>query len=103
MAPLPDGLPIEMGMMIRLAMERNYDLLMPTMEKVGFIQKGEQISVEDVDEMLAQYVEPVQVPVFHYTRKWLQRHAAANMERTRRTSGSPARWICPPGWRSRCG
>ncbi len=81
-APLPEGLPIEMGMMIRLAMERNYDLLMPTMEKVGFIQKGEQISVADIDEMLAQYVEPVEVPVFHYTRKWLQKHAAANMERT---------------------
>ena len=81
-APLPDGLPIEIGMMIRLARERNYDLLMPTMEKVGFIQKGEQLSVEDIDEMLAQYVEPVEVPVFHYTRKWLQKHAAANMERT---------------------
>jgi predicted unusual protein kinase regulating ubiquinone biosynthesis (AarF/ABC1/UbiB family) len=81
-APLPEGLPIEMGMMIRLALERNYDLLMPTMEKVGFIQKGEQISVADIDEMLAQYVEPVEVPVFHYTRKWLQKHAAANMERT---------------------
>jgi predicted unusual protein kinase regulating ubiquinone biosynthesis (AarF/ABC1/UbiB family) len=81
-APLPDGLPIEMGMMIRLAMERNYDLLMPTMEKVGFVQKGEQLSVADIDEMLAQYVEPVEVPVFHYTRKWLQKHAAANMERT---------------------
>jgi predicted unusual protein kinase regulating ubiquinone biosynthesis (AarF/ABC1/UbiB family) len=52
------------------------------MEKVGFIQKGEKLPIADIDEMLAQYVEPVEVPVFHYTRKWLQRHAAANMERT---------------------
>jgi predicted unusual protein kinase regulating ubiquinone biosynthesis (AarF/ABC1/UbiB family) len=81
-APLPDGLPVELGMMIRLAQERNYDELLPTMEQVGFIQKGEQLSIADIDEMLAQYVEPVEVPVFHYTRKWLQRHAAANMERT---------------------
>lgn len=81
-APLPEGLPVEMGMMIRLAQEKNYDLLLPTMEKVGFVQNGEQLAVEDIDEMLAQYVEPVGVPVFHYTRKWLQRHAAANMERT---------------------
>lgn len=80
-APLPDGLPIEMGMMIRLAREKQYDLLLPTMEKVGFIRPGEQLSLEAIDEMLAQYVEPVQVPVFHYTRKWLQRHAASNMER----------------------
>ena len=80
-APLPDGLPVEMGMMIRYALEKNYDLLLPAMEKIGFIRAGEQLSVEAVDEMLAQYVEPMQVPVFHYTRKWLQRHAAQNMER----------------------
>ena len=80
-APLPDGLPVEMGMMIRYAMEKNYDLLLPAMERIGFIRAGEQLSVEAVDEMLAQYVEPVEVPVFHYTRKWLQRHAQSNMER----------------------
>ena len=80
-APLPDGLPVEMGMMIRLARDKNYDELLPTMEKVGFIRAGEQLEVEVVDEILAQYVEPVQVPVFHYTRKWLQGHAAQNMER----------------------
>jgi predicted unusual protein kinase regulating ubiquinone biosynthesis (AarF/ABC1/UbiB family) len=81
-APLPNGLPVEMGQMIRLAQQRKYDELLPTMEKVGFVQKGEQLSIADIDEMLAQYVEPVEVPVFHYTRKWLQKHAASNMERT---------------------
>jgi predicted unusual protein kinase regulating ubiquinone biosynthesis (AarF/ABC1/UbiB family) len=39
-APLTGGFPIELGMTIRLAREKNYDLLLPTMEKVGFIQKG---------------------------------------------------------------
>ncbi len=80
-APLPDGLPPEMGMMIRLARDKNYDELLPAMEKVGFIRAGEEVPIESIDEMLAQYVEPVQVPVFHYTRKWLQRHAQSNMER----------------------
>src|ERR1700733_11851923 len=72
-APLPGGLPIELGMTIRLAREKNYDLLLPTMEKAGFIQKGQDVSVRDIDDMLRQYVEPVEVEVFHYTRKWLQR------------------------------
>ena len=72
-APMPGGLPIELGMTIRLAREKNYDLLLPTMEKAGFIQKGQQVSVRDIDEMLRQYVEPIEVEVFHYTRKWLQR------------------------------
>lgn len=79
-APLPDGLPVELGMMIRLARDKKYDELLPAMERIGFIRKGEQLPHEAVDEMLAQYVEPVQVPVFHYTRKWLQKHAQSNMQ-----------------------
>ena len=50
------------------------------MEKAGFIQKGQQVSVRDIDEMLRQYVEPIEVEVFHYTRKWLQRMTAVEMD-----------------------
>jgi predicted unusual protein kinase regulating ubiquinone biosynthesis (AarF/ABC1/UbiB family) len=72
-APLAGGFPVELGRTIRLARDKNYDEVLPTMEKAGFIQKGQQVSVRDIDEMLRQYVEPVEVEVFHYTRKWLQR------------------------------
>jgi predicted unusual protein kinase regulating ubiquinone biosynthesis (AarF/ABC1/UbiB family) len=81
-APLPGGFPIELGMTIRLAREKQYDLLLPTMEKAGFIQKGQQVSVRDIDEMLRQYVEPIEVEVFHYTRKWLQRMTTVPMDRS---------------------
>ena len=81
-APLPGGLPIELGMTIRLARDKNYDLLLPTMEKAGFIQKGQQVSVRDIDDMLRQYVEPVEVEVFHYTRKWLQKMSAIEIDRS---------------------
>jgi predicted unusual protein kinase regulating ubiquinone biosynthesis (AarF/ABC1/UbiB family) len=81
-APLPGGFPIELGMTIRLAREKNYDLLLPTMEKVGFIQKGREVSVRDIDEMLRQYVEPVEVEVFHYTRKWLQKMTVGQIDRS---------------------
>jgi predicted unusual protein kinase regulating ubiquinone biosynthesis (AarF/ABC1/UbiB family) len=81
-APLPGGFPIELGMTIRLAREKNYDLLLPTMEKVGFIQKGRDVSVRDIDEMLRQYVEPVEVEVFHYTRKWLQKMTVGQIDRS---------------------
>jgi predicted unusual protein kinase regulating ubiquinone biosynthesis (AarF/ABC1/UbiB family) len=81
-APLPGGLPIELGMAIRLARDTNYDLLMPTMEKAGFVQRGQQVSVREMDEMLRQYVEPVEVDVFHYTRKWLQKMTAVQLDRS---------------------
>ena len=81
-APLPGGFPTELGMTIRLARDKNYDLLLPTMEKAGFIQKGQQVSVRDIDEMLRQYVEPIEVDVFHYTRKWLQRMTVSQIDRS---------------------
>jgi predicted unusual protein kinase regulating ubiquinone biosynthesis (AarF/ABC1/UbiB family) len=81
-APLPGGFPIELGMTIRLAREKQYDLLLPTMEKAGFIQKGQQVSVRDIDEMVRQYVEPVEVEIFHYTRSWLQRMTTVQIDRS---------------------
>ena len=81
-APMPEGYPIELGMITRLARDKNYDLLLPTMEKAGFIQTGKQVSVREIDEMLRQYVEPIEVDVFHYTRKWLQRMTMVQMDRS---------------------
>jgi predicted unusual protein kinase regulating ubiquinone biosynthesis (AarF/ABC1/UbiB family) len=78
-APLPGGVPIELGLMVRYAQQKDYDRLLPTMERVGFIQKGEQVSPREIDDMLRQYVEPVEVDVFHYSRKWLQKMTAMNM------------------------
>ena len=74
------------------------------MEQGGFIQKGEQVSAREIDEMLRQYVEPVEVEVFHYTRKWLQKMTAVEHGPVgRRRSGRPGRWTFRPSWRSRCG
>jgi predicted unusual protein kinase regulating ubiquinone biosynthesis (AarF/ABC1/UbiB family) len=81
-APLPGGFPMELGLALRYAVHKNYGMLLPTLEKAGFIQTGEQVSIREIDDMLRQYVEPVEVDVFHYTRKWLQRMTAVNMDRS---------------------
>ncbi len=100
-APMPGGIPIELGLTVRYALEKDYDKLLPTMEKVGFIQRGQQVSPREIDEMLRQYVEPLEVEVFHYTRKWLQKMAAANMDisvdtiKTARQMDIPAKLAIP--------
>lgn len=81
-APLPGGLPPALGRMTALARDKNYDDLLPTMEAAGFIQKGEQVSAPEVDDMLRQYVEPIETDVFHFTRRWLQKMAAGQMDNT---------------------
>ncbi len=81
-APLPGGLPVELGRMMRFALANEYDDLVATMEKIGFIQPGEQVSAREIDDMLRQYVEPLQTDVFHFTRKWLQKMTAVQMDRS---------------------
>jgi predicted unusual protein kinase regulating ubiquinone biosynthesis (AarF/ABC1/UbiB family) len=81
-APLPGGLPVELGRMLRYALDKDYDSLVATMEKIGFIQPGEQVPVREIDDMLRQYVEPVETEVFHFTRRWLQRMTAVQMDRS---------------------
>ncbi|KUH81379.1 MULTISPECIES: AarF/UbiB family protein [unclassified Mycobacterium] len=80
-APMPGGWPIELGQILRYAVDKNYDKLLPTMEKAGFIQKGQQVSIREIDDMLKQYVEPLQVPIFHYRRSWLQRMTLLEFDR----------------------
>ena len=100
-APLPGGIPVELGLTVRYALEKDYDKLLPTMEKIGFIQRGQQVSPREIDEMLRQYVEPLEVDVFHYTRRWLQKMAAANMDisvdaiKTARQMDIPAKLAIP--------
>lgn len=100
-APLPGGMPPELGQLLRYAVDKNYDELLPTMEKIGFIQKGEKVSIADIDDMLKQYVQPLQVDVFHYNRKWLQKMAAVDLDRaagqirTARQMDIPAKLAIP--------
>ncbi len=95
-APMPGGWPIELGQILRYAVDKDYDRLLPTMEKVGFIQKGERVSVREIDDMLQQYVQPLQVEVFHYNRKWLQRMATVNMERAAGQIKAARQMAIPP-------
>jgi predicted unusual protein kinase regulating ubiquinone biosynthesis (AarF/ABC1/UbiB family) len=59
------------------------------------------VSVLNIDEMLRQYVEPIEVEVFHYTRKWLQRMSAIELDksvsqiRTARQMDLPPKLVIP--------
>src|SRR5690606_26300806 len=68
-APMPGGFPPELGAAVRYARDKDYERVIAVMRQGGFIQKGQNVSVREIDEMLRQYVEPVEVEVFHYTRK----------------------------------
>ena len=101
-APLPGGLPIELGLTLRYAATRTTSTCCRRWSGPVSSKGDKQVSAREIDDMLRQYVEPVEVEVFHYTRKWLQRMTAVNMDRSVARSGPPARWTFRPSWRSRC-
>ena len=39
------------------------------------------MSKREMDDMMRQYVEPLEVEVFHYTRRWLQKMINVTMDR----------------------
>ena len=86
-APMPGGVPVEIGHGDALRTQEGLrEPAADACEKIGFIQKGEQVSKREIDDMMRQYVEPLEVEVFHYTRKWLQKMTAhltdVNMDRS---------------------
>ena len=81
-APMPGGIPPEIGLATRYALHDDYENLQATMQAIGFIQKGEQVSKREMDDMMRQYVEPLEVEVFHYRRKWLQKMINFDMDRS---------------------
>jgi len=74
-ARLPHGIPRQLGVMTRLALDRRSDELMEMLRSSGFIRPGTDLSAEDVLEYLAPFTEPLAADRFHFTRRWMQRQA----------------------------
>ena len=79
-APMPGGWPVELGQLLRYGVDKDYDNCCPRWRRSGSSRRAEQVSTREIDDMLKQYVEPLEVPVFHYTRKWLQRMATLELD-----------------------
>ncbi|WP_433871521.1 ABC1 kinase family protein [Saccharopolyspora sp. CA-218241] len=74
-ARLPDGLPVPMGRMLRLAAEDRPDELLDLLRTERFVRADQEVTADEVRAYLAPFVEPARTPVFHFTRSWLQRQA----------------------------
>ncbi|MEV5540184.1 AarF/ABC1/UbiB kinase family protein [Saccharopolyspora shandongensis] len=72
---LPDGVPATFGRMVRLALEDKSDELLELLRAERFVQADREIQADDVLAYLAPFVDPVRTPMFHFTRRWLQRQA----------------------------
>lgn len=74
-ARLPDGPPVVMGRMLRLALENRSTDLLELLRAENFVHPDIEVTAEDVRAYLGPFVDPARTDVFHFTRSWLQRQA----------------------------
>ena len=71
-AELPDGLPLAMGSLLRIAMTGDADQVAAGLRDEGFILPNVTIDPESVLNYLDPFVEPAKVDEFHFSRDWMR-------------------------------
>jgi predicted unusual protein kinase regulating ubiquinone biosynthesis (AarF/ABC1/UbiB family) len=69
-AKLPDGLPYDMGHLIRVALDGDADRVTAGLRDLGFVTRD--VRAEALLDYLAPFVEPARHDEFHFTRDWMR-------------------------------
>jgi predicted unusual protein kinase regulating ubiquinone biosynthesis (AarF/ABC1/UbiB family) len=98
-APMPNGLPRELGEMLRLARDEKFDLLTELLRDNHFVIPGRTVTDREIDDYLRPFTDPIKAESFHFTRSWLQRAAGSATEfdsqqfRTARALNLPPKYL----------
>jgi predicted unusual protein kinase regulating ubiquinone biosynthesis (AarF/ABC1/UbiB family) len=71
-AHLPDGLPLAMGHLLRIAMENNAEGVLEGLREEGFVKPNITLDAQALLDYLSPLVEPGRYQTFHYSRQWLR-------------------------------
>ncbi|GEL18655.1 ABC1 kinase family protein [Pseudonocardia asaccharolytica] len=74
-ARLPEGLPRELTIMTKYALEIRPSELMALMREEGFVRPDTMITAEEAMAYLSPFTEPLRTERFHFTRRWLRGQA----------------------------
>jgi len=74
-ARLPDGSPMVLQRMTRMALRGESEQLMELLSTEGFVRPGMRLDPEEVLSYLAPFAEPLRTERFRFSRRWLQRQA----------------------------
>ena len=69
---LPDGLPVAMGSLMRIAMTGDAETVLDGLRREGFVRPGISIDAQQLLDYLAPFIEPAQSEEFHFTREWMR-------------------------------
>ncbi|TGA83996.1 ABC1 kinase family protein, partial [Streptomyces palmae] len=78
---LPDGLPEEIGLALRLALEGDAAAVYALMREEGFVKPSIQIDPDALLEYLLPMIEPARAEEFAFDRTWIRGQAARLADR----------------------
>jgi predicted unusual protein kinase regulating ubiquinone biosynthesis (AarF/ABC1/UbiB family) len=73
-ARLPDGLPVAMGQLLRIALLGDADAVVAGLRDEGFIKPGVEVDAEQFFEAMRPFAEPAEHEYFHFSREWMRGH-----------------------------
>lgn len=92
---LPDGLPVEIGRLMRLCAQGDAHTVKMGLTELGFV--ADDVSAAELTHFLSPFVEPAIEPEFHFTREWMRSQAERVNEATGR-GGIAGRINLPPAF-----
>lgn len=98
-APMPGGLPLVLGRMVRLALEERFEELTELLRANGFVLPGRKVTDQEIADYLRPFTDPIHTESFHFTRAWLQKAAGTATDfssaqfRTARALNMPAEYV----------
>ncbi len=69
---LPDGLPVEMGRLLQVALEQDAETLLEGLRDEGFVKGSIDLDAEELLAFLEPFVAPLRTEEFTFTRSWMR-------------------------------
>lgn len=92
---LPQGLPYPMGELLRHASRGEATEMLAGLRREGFI--AQPVGAEELLDYLSPFIEPAQVPTFHFTRDWM-REQFLRVQRATKGDGITTKLNLPPSY-----
>jgi predicted unusual protein kinase regulating ubiquinone biosynthesis (AarF/ABC1/UbiB family) len=73
---LPNGLPAELGHLVRLAVDHKHDELEHQLRDLGFLNPNSNLTTEAIARYVRPFTEPAQTEEFTFNRSWLRDQVA---------------------------
>jgi predicted unusual protein kinase regulating ubiquinone biosynthesis (AarF/ABC1/UbiB family) len=74
-AHLPEGVPGELGHIMRLAVDEEYDELEAELRRMGFLRPNVKLTADAIGRFIGPFLDPARAEEFTFSREWMREQA----------------------------